>query len=335
MSYLITGGGGFIGSSIAEELVKRGEKVRILDNFSTGKRGNLSFANAGEIEIVEGNIRNFDTCRKAVKDVDYVLHHAALVSVPQSAKDPLLTTEINITGTLNMLLAARDAGVKRFIHASSCAVYGDRPTDQMVIDTSGNVSPIAETIKPNPLSPYAISKLTGEEYCKVFYKLYKLETIALRYFNVFGKRQDPQSEYAAVIPKFIKALLQDKQPVIYGDGKQSRDFIFIDDIVNANLKACTAPSRAAGRVFNIACNKYTTITQLLDELKNVLEKNIDPTFMDAREGDIQHSMADISLAREILGFEPEVKLQEGLERTVKWFYEKSNETLAQPNLTGN
>jgi len=318
MNFLVTGGAGFIGSNMAESLLKRGKKVRVLDNFLTGKRSNLSFPNSEKIEIMEGDIRSPDVCRKALAGMDYVIHLAALGSVPRSVEDPLLTNEINITGTLNLLVAARDGGVKRFVYASSSSVYGDQPTDRMA-DESGSPPPKVETMTPNPMSPYALSKLVGETYCGLFHRLYGLETVALRYFNVFGPRQDPESEYAAVIPRFIKALFQDKQPVIYGDGKQSRDFTFVEDVVRANLLACAAPLDAVGRVFNTACNRRFTLLQLLDELGNILKTDIGPVFAEQRKGDVRHSMADISLARKFLGFEPEVSFRKGLEETVSWF----------------
>ncbi|MFB3926471.1 MAG: SDR family oxidoreductase [Syntrophales bacterium] len=316
MMYLITGGAGFIGSNLAEELIRRGEQVRVLDNFSTGKMENLTFPQADRIELIKGDIRNIDDCRAAVRDVDYVLHHAALASVPRSVEDPLLNQWINIEGTLNMLLASRDAGIKRFIFASSSAVYGDPPATGT--GTQGPV-PQSEAAKPDPLSPYAISKLVGEENCKIFYRLFGLETIALRYFNVFGARQDPSSQYAAVIPKFIEALLLNKRPVIYGDGLQSRDFIFVSDVVQANLRSCTAPREAVGKTYNIACGRSFNLRQLLDELKLISGNNIQPVFADAKPGDIRHSVADVTLAAKILGFKPEVPFREGLRQTVKWY----------------
>jgi UDP-N-acetylglucosamine 4-epimerase len=322
MDYLVTGGAGFIGSNLVEALLKRGERVRVLDNFFTGKRSNLTFSHSEKIEIMEGDIRNPDACRKALAGMDYIIHLAALGSVPRSVEDPLLTNEINITGTLNLLVAARDGGVKRFVYASSSSVYGDQPTDTMK-DESGNPPPKAETMTPNPLSPYALSKLVGETYCGLFHRLYGLETVALRFFNVFGPRQDPESEYAAVIPRFIKALLINEQPVVYGDGKQSRDFTFVEDVVRANLLACAAPPDAVGRVFNTACNRRFTLLQMLDELRDILKTDIGPVFEERRKGDVRHSMADISLARKFLGFEPEVSFRNGLEQTVSWFRTQS------------
>ncbi|HRR42831.1 MAG TPA: SDR family oxidoreductase [Syntrophales bacterium] len=318
MDYLVTGGAGFIGSNVAEALLKQGCRVRVLDNFLTGKRDNLTFAKPGEVELIEGDIRDLATCRRAVEKVDYVIHLAALGSVPRSVADPLMANEINVTGTLNVLVASRDAGVKRLVYASSSSVYGDQPTDGQP-DSAGGPTPKVETMTPNPLSPYAVNKLAGEAYCRVFYRLYGMETVALRYFNVFGMRQDPASEYAAVIPRFISALLEGRQPVVYGDGKQSRDFTFVEDVVSATLLACTAPVEAAGRVFNIACNRRFTLLELLAELKEILGSATEPVFAEARKGDIRHSMADIALAKKYLRFEPRVSFRRGLERTVDWF----------------
>ncbi|MBM4272753.1 MAG: SDR family oxidoreductase [Deltaproteobacteria bacterium] len=313
---LITGGAGFIGSNIAEALLKKGESVRILDNFSTGTRKNLP-GSSSRLEIMEGDIRDMDTCRRAARGVDYVLHHAALTSIPRSVEDPLLNNEINITGTLNMLVAARDAGVTRLIFASSCAVYGDTTAPGSRRHRKENNRPLTEKTKPSPLSPYAVSKVVGEEYCRLFSELYHLNTIALRYFNVFGPRQDPASEYAAVIPKFIATLLRRRQPTIYGDGNQTRDFIFIDDVVRANLLACTAEN-AAGKVFNVACGRRVNLHELLHELRKILKVNITPIHEEARPGDIRHSWADISHAEKFLGFVPVCSLHHGLSRTAKW-----------------
>ena len=313
---LITGGAGFIGSNIAEALLKKGESVRILDNFSTGKQKNLP-KGSPRLEILEGDIRDMDTCRRAVRGADYVLHHAALTTIPRSVEDPLLNNEINITGTLNMLIAARDTGVTRFIFASSCAVYGYTTATGPRTHRKENTRPLTEKMKPSPLSPYAVSKLVSEEYCRLFSELYHLNTIALRYFNVFGPRQDPASEYAAVIPKFIDTLLHRRQPTIYGDGMQTRDFIFIDDVVRANLLACTAEN-AAGKVFNVACGRRVNLHELLQELRAILKVDITPIHAEARPGDIRHSWADISHAEKFLGFVPVCSLHDGLSRTVKW-----------------
>ena len=323
MSYLITGGGGFIGSNIAETLARRGEKVRILDNFSTGKRQNLailqSFSKGGSqnnVEIIEGDIRALETCQRATMGVHYVLHHAALVSVSQSVHEPLLCNAINVTGTLNMLLAARDMGVKRFVLASSSAVYGD---GQDEITPDSTIPPAArhEDMPAVPMTPYAVSKWVGENYCRIFHDLFGLETVCLRYFNVFGPRQDHMSEYAAVIPKFIDALRQGCQPVVYGDGWQSRDFVFVDDVVRANLQACLAPKEAAGKVFNVANHHAVTLLELLDTLKAILNIDTAPLFSEARKGDIRHSWAENDRARQCLGFMPTVSLHDGLTRLIK------------------
>jgi UDP-N-acetylglucosamine/UDP-N-acetylgalactosamine 4-epimerase len=316
--FLITGGAGFIGSSIARVLLKLGAHVRILDNFSSGKRENLAHEDQESQEIIEGDIRDLETCRRAAQGVDYILHHAALASVPLSIQDPQLANDNNITGTLNMLVAARDAGVKRFVFASSTAVYGDARFNAASSDPE-DVSPVTEAIKPAPLSPYAVSKLAGEEYCRIFSELYGLETVIFRYFNIFGPRQDPASEYAAVIPRFIDALLSGRAPIIYGDGSQSRDFIYIDDIIRVNLLACTAPLSAVGRTFNIASGKRTTISTLLHELQGILDSHAAPIHQEARPGDIRHSWADISLARELLGFEPACTFHDSLAQTAAWF----------------
>ena len=314
MLYLITGGAGFIGSNIAAALLQRGDSVRVLDNFSTGKRQNLLLCAAdspksGSLEVLEGDIRNIETCRQACRGADYVVHHAALISVFQSVQDPLLANETNITGTLNMLASARESGIKRFVLASSSAVYGD---------SGDSAAPKTETMKPAPMSPYAVNKLTGEEYCRIFYELYGLETVALRYFNVFGPKQDPASEYAAVIPKFIDALMAGKPPLIYGDGKQSRDFIYVEDVVRANLLACSA-QKAAGKTFNIACGRQVSINELLDEIKVILHTTLAAVYKEARPGDILHSVADTSLAGRLLGFEPIHSFRDALSKTITWY----------------
>lgn len=314
MKYLVTGGAGFIGSHLVEKLVASGESVRVLDNFSTGKPENIKpFLN--RIELIEGDIRNLETCQKACKGIDYVLHEAALGSVPRSVEDPLTTNEVNITGTLNMLLAARDADVTRFVYASSSSVYGDSP-----------VLPKVETMPANPLSSYALSKYTGEVYTLLFHKLYDFETVALRYFNVFGSRQDPHSQYAAVIPRFISLLLQGKSPTIYGDGKQTRDFTYVHDVVHANLLACKAPIASCGLTYNIACRRQITINDLFVLIrqfifsKQQISYSLGPLYDVARIGDIQDSLADISLAKSGFGFKPSVSLEEGLKQTVGFFF---------------
>ena len=304
--YLLTGGGGFIGSNIAERLIRDGERVRIIDNFSTGRRENLAGLN-GSIELIEGDITDMATVRRAVDGVDYVLHLAARPSVPASVADPQSCHEANIDGTFNVLIAARDAGVRRLVYSASSSAYGDSPE-----------LPNRETFAPRPLSPYAVAKLTGEYYCKIFTELYDLECVSLRYFNVFGPRQNPASQYAAVIPKFITALLAGERPIIFGDGEQTRDFTFVENVYLANRIACTAEG-AAGQVFNCACGKPITINELVVVLNNILGTDIQPEHLDERPGDVKHSAADVTRAREVLKFEPPVDLKAGLEQTIQWY----------------
>ncbi|MSP59590.1 MAG: SDR family oxidoreductase [Myxococcales bacterium] len=306
--YLVTGGAGFIGSNLAHSLVARGERVRVLDNFSTGRDGNLAPL-AGRIEIVRGDIRSEDDVRRAVEGVDYVLHQAALPSVQRSVEDPIESDRVNVLGTLHVLQAAREAKVKRVVFAASSAAYGETPT-----------LPKVESMAPDPLSPYAVTKLAGESYCKVFHINYGLETVALRYFNVFGPRQDPKSQYAAVIPNFVTAALRGEAPTIYGDGEQSRDFCYIDNCVEANLKACTAPD-AAGKMFNVACGERTTLLDVIAALGEITGRAITPRHLPARSGDIKHSLADMDRARAILGYTGAVTFAEGLRRTVAWYRE--------------
>jgi UDP-glucose 4-epimerase len=306
--YLVTGGAGFVGVNLVKRLLERGEQVRVLDNLSTGRYENLApYINA--VDFIEGDIRSYHHVQAAVRNVDYVLHQAALPSVPRSVKDPLSSNEANVQGTLNLLYAAADAGVQRFVYASSSSIYGD-----------SEVLPKHEDLCPNPKSPYAISKLSGEYYCRVFYKLYGLETVALRYFNVFGPRQNPNSQYAAVIPKFLRALKQGQPPTIFGDGYQSRDFTFVDNNVSANLLACTQPG-VGGEVFNIACGAAFTLLDLVNELNDILGSQIEPSFLAPRPGDVKHSQAAIDRARQHLGFEPNVGFREGLERLAASFDE--------------
>jgi nucleoside-diphosphate-sugar epimerase len=307
-TYLVTGGGGFIGSHIAATLVARGQRVRVLDNFITGRRENLAPLMDG-IELIEGDVADEQTARRAVEGVEAVFHQAALPSVPRSIADPLAAHRSNTFGTLQILLAARDAGVRRVVFASSSAIYGDSPT-----------MPKRENMPPAPKSPYAATKLAGEAYCQSFTDAYGLETVSLRYFNVFGPRQDPLSEYAAVIPKFITALLAGRSPTIYGDGEQSRDFTYISNVVEANLLAAEAPA-ASGRVFNIACGKRISLLELVAVLNDICGTNLTPEHTAPRPGDVRHSLADISPAQAVLGYEVTTSLEEGLRQTVEWYRE--------------
>lgn len=307
MKYLVTGGAGFIGSNLVAALVRTGKKLRVLDDFSTGKPGNLDGLGA-KVEVRQGDIRDMSVARRAVKGVKYVFHLAALPSVPRSVADPLTSNQVNIGGTLNMLVAARDEGVERFVFASSSSVYGDTP-----------VLPKKEEMLPAPLSPYAVQKLTGEHYCRVFFNLYGLRTFALRYFNVFGPRQDPASQYAAVIPLFIGAIRAGKSPTIYGDGNQTRDFTFVDDVVSANLRCCSAPEEAAGGIFNVACGRRVTVNELANGLTRIMGSRVKPVHAAPRAGDVRDSQADSTRARKILGWKPSVEFEDGLKRTVEWF----------------
>jgi UDP-glucose 4-epimerase len=305
-NYLVTGGAGFIGSHITERLVRDGHAVRVLDDFSAGKDENLSpFAN--QIDLVRGDIRDPGAVREAVRDVEIVFHQAALGSVPRSVEDPRTTHEVNITGTLNVLLAARDAGVKRVVFASSSSVYGE--TAEL---------PKHEKLPPQPLSPYALSKLAGEHYISVFKQVYGFEAVALRYFNIFGPRQDPNSHYAAVIPKFAEALLEERRPVIYGDGLQSRDFTYVENVVEANLRAAEAAG-AAGRAFNVACGGRYTLLDLLAKMKEFLGSATEPVHEEARAGDVRDSQASIDAAQEAFGYRVFVDFDEGLRDTVEWY----------------
>ena len=304
--YLVTGGAGFIGSNIVDALLRRGEYVRALDNFSTGKPQNLVGLD-GKIEFIEGDIRDLDRVREAVKGMDYVLHQAALPSIPRSISDPITTNEVNITGTLNVLVASRDAKVKRVIYAASSSAYGDTPA-----------LPKREDMPAKPISPYGISKYAGEQYCQIFTEIYGLKTVCLRYFNIFGPKQDPHSPYSGVISIFIKAYLSGVPPKIYGDGEQSRDFTFVANAVRANLLACDAEG-AAGQVFNIACGQRTTINELACLIRELLESDIELVHVAQRPGEILHSLADISKAQTVLGYEPKVDLTVGLMKTIDWF----------------
>lgn len=310
--YLVTGGAGFIGSNIARKLVAMGEKVRILDDFSTGKRENLAGLN--DIEIIEGSLLDKDCVEIAVDGVHYVLHQAAISSVPRSLAETDLVNEVNVTGTLNLLQALKGKNLKKFVYAASSAVYGN----------PGNL-PIEETFQVEPLSPYAVSKYAGELYCQTFAENFDLPSVSLRYFNVFGPYQDPFSEYAAVIPIFILKMLRDEQPVIFGDGEQTRDFTYIDDVVEANLLACQSEKVGCGEVINIACGEKYSLNQLFATVSEIMNKKIKPIYTDERMGDVRRSMADIKSARELLNYEVKVDFREGLKRTVEWF--KINENL--------
>lgn len=307
--FLVTGAAGFIGSNLVEAILKLGYKVRGLDNFSTGKKENIKlFIDDPLFEFIEGDIRDFDTCNKACEGIDYVLHQAALGSVPRSMKEPLIYEDNNIKGTSNMMETARLAGIKRFIYASSSSVYGDSTKLPKIEGNEGNV-----------LSPYALTKMVNEQYGKLYTKVYGLECIGLRYFNVFGRRQDPHSQYAAVIPIFVKALLNNQPPTIFGDGEQSRDFTYIENVIEANLKACIAPNQACGETFNIAFGERITINELYNKLCKLLVKEIKPIYGSKRQGDVKHSLAEISKARKMLSYNPKYSLNTGLEMTMKWY----------------
>lgn len=301
--YLVMGGSGFIGSHIAAALCAQGDQVRILDNFSTGNRQNLKAAPGAE--LIEGDIRSYHIVREAVDGCDIVLHQAALPSVPRSVKDPITSNEVNVVGTLNVLDAARDAKVARLVYASSSSIYGLNPA-----------LPKREDMMPQPMSPYAVSKLAGEHYCKTFFELYGFETVILRYFNVFGPRQDPNSQYSAVIPKFIDILLKGGRPVVNGDGSQTRDFTFVANVVQANLKAATAAS-APGRAFNIAAGARISLLELLGALEQLTGRDAQPEFVPSRIGDVPHSFADIGAAIDTLGYAPSVAFLQGLEMTLQ------------------
>lgn len=309
--FLVTGAAGFIGSNLVEAILKLGYQVRGLDNFSTGKKENIDlFRDNPNFEFIEGDIRNLDTCLTACNGIDFVLNQAAWGSVPRSIEMPLLYEEINIRGTLNMMEAARQNNAKKFVYASSSSVYGDEPN-----------LPKSEGIEGNLLSPYALTKRVDEEYGKLYTKLYGLDTYGLRYFNVFGRRQDPNGAYAAVIPKFIKQLLSNERPTINGDGKQSRDFTYIENVIEANLKACNAPHKAAGQAFNIAYGGREYLVDIYHHLCKALDKNIEPIFGPDRPGDIKHSNADISKAKELLGYNPEWSFEQGIEAAIEWYRE--------------
>ena len=303
-SYLVTGGAGFIGSHLAEALLSRGHRVRVVDNFVTGKRENLQ--PLARAEFIEGDVADPDVCRSAVKDIEYVLHQAAIPSVPKSVNDPATSHRANVEATLNLLIAARDAGVKRLVFAGSSSVYGDAAT-----------LPKREDMPPDPLSPYALQKLVSEQYCRLFTQLYGFETVTIRYFNVFGPRQDPGSPYSGVISLFATAILAGRQPTIYGDGEQTRDFTYVANVVDGVLRAVESP-RAAGEAINVATGERISLKDLLTVMNRLAGTSIEPIFAPARTGDIKDSQADISKARTLLQYAPTVSFKDGLERTLEW-----------------
>lgn len=308
MKYVVTGGAGFIGSHITEFLFRRGDEVIIYDNLFTGRFQNIRhLLDQGTVTFVEGSITDIDLLRKTVKGVDGIFHEAAITSVPRSIKNPVASNEANVIGTLNVLVAAKDCDVKKVVFASSSSVYGDTPT-----------LPKRESMIPTPISPYAVTKLTGEYYCRVFSSAYNLPTVCLRYFNVFGPRQDPNSEYSAVIPRFITRILRDQPPVIYGDGDQARDFTYVFDVVQANILAM---ERNVEGIFNIAYGNRISVGELASTIMNLAGKKMDPVFEPPRKGDIRHSLADISSARSLLGYAPKYTVRSGLQETVQWYRE--------------
>lgn len=306
MLYLVTGGAGFIGSHLVERLVNDGRPVRVVDDFSTGKRANLA-PFEGRFELIEGSIADPETCRAACADVDVVFHEAAMPSVPRSVEDPVGSHQANINGTLNLLVAARDAGVRRFVYAASSSAYGDTPT-----------LPKSEDIPSDPLSPYGVQKLACEQYCTVFARCYGLSTISLRYFNVFGPRQDPKSQYAAAIPAFITSILRGESPLVYGDGEQTRDFTFIENIVHANLLAAEATG-LRGEVINVACGERISVNDVIGRINEILGTRIEPNHVAERPGDIKHSWAEIKLAEQVIDFRPVVDFSVGIRRTIEWY----------------
>ncbi len=304
---VVTGGAGFIGSHIAGALASSGARVRVLDDLSTGHRENLDEI-GGDIDFVQGSVADEQLLSKALENVELIFHEAAIPSVPRSVEAPRNTHIASVDGTFSLLLAAKEAGVRRVVYAASSSAYGDQPT-----------LPKVEQMAPDPLSPYAVAKLVGEYYCRVFTRVYGLETVSLRYFNVFGPRQDPGSQYSGVVSRFISALLSDERPVIFGDGEQSRDFTYIENVVAANLSAASAP-KAAGNVINVANGERITLNELLNELKQLTGRtDVTAEYRDSRVGDVRHSLADITMARELLGYESKVDLREGLKRTLDWW----------------
>ena len=304
-TYLVTGGAGFIGSHLSEELVRRGERVRVVDSLITGKRQNL--AHLSGVEFIEGDLADLDVARRAVLGVDYVLHQAAIPSVPRSVEDPITSNRANIDSSLNLLVAARDAGVKRVVYAGSSSAYGDAPT-----------LPKVETMPTAPLSPYALQKLVAEQYCQMFTQLYGLETVTIRYFNVFGPRQDPSSPYSGVISLFISALCEKRRPKIFGDGEHTRDFTYVANVVDGVLRACTARD-ASGEVINVATGGRISLNHLFHTIRDVVSADVEPIYEAPRVGDVKDSQADIGKARRLLGYQPIVSFEEGLRQTVEWY----------------
>lgn len=310
---LVTGGAGFIGSHITERLLADGGDVRVIDDFSSGRESNLELdKGTGSLEIVRGSITDERTCRDIMKGVEHVFHQAAIPSVPRSVSNPAASNEANVTGSLNLLIAARDEGVSRFVYASSSSVYGESPT-----------LPKVETMPTDPLSPYAISKLAAEQYARVFFRLYKLPTIGLRYFNIFGPRQDPTSQYAAVVPRFITSIAAGEKPTIFGDGEQTRDFTYVANAVDANIKASRSEGAAFGNSYNVACGRRISLLDLVNQINGILGTFIKADHTEERAGDVKHSLADIEAAGRDLDYSPDVGLEEGLERTARWFTRES------------
>src|SRR2546426_10442280 len=303
--YLVTGGAGFIGSHLAEELVRRGERVRVVDNLVTGKRRNIAHVPA--VEFIEGDLADVEVARRAVKGIDFVLHQAAIPSVPRSVEDPITSNRANIDASLNVLVAARDAGVRRVVYAGSSSAYGNTPT-----------LPKVETMPTAPLSPYALQKLVAEQYCQMFTQLYGLETVTIRYFNVFGPRQDPSSPYSGVISLFISALCDGRQPTIFGDGEHTRDFTYVANVVDGVLRACTADG-ASGEVINVATGRRISLNTLFNTIRELVGAQLSPKYAEPRPGDVKDSQADISKARRMLGYQPALTFEEGLARTVAWY----------------
>jgi nucleoside-diphosphate-sugar epimerase len=322
MRYVVTGGAGFIGSNTVDELVRRGESVVVLDDLSAGKEDNLAEVR-NKISFIKGSINDLEAVRRAMHEADYVLHLAARTSVPRSIKDPLETNRINIEGTLNVLVAARDAKVKRVVLAASSSAYGETPT-----------LPKLETMQPQPISPYGISKYVGELYAQVFGKVYGLQNVCLRYFNVFGPRQDPTSPYSGVLAKFCTAFLEKTDPVVFGDGEQTRDFTYIDNVVQANLLACEAPA-ASGKVINIGTGARISLNQTLQLLREISGNELQAKYEPARDGDIRDSQADITLGREVLKYDPAVDFPEGLRRTFAWYQESEAKAAAKQKVVSS